>query len=190
MKNVFLDWINYQNRPFIQYAAPPRNSYLYLVSRLCTWHEAMLAQEKDEGRLDCQDGVAHSNAVARPLTKHHQPKLVGRVFWRKVFRIKDGGVLEVLLVPFGGVWSAILFSIYFIQWIIIFNVWGLSSREGPIWNSVGSGSASGQKSALETSKLQQSLNSEIFLYRRYTKYQIGLGTVYFCWQSIKASVTH
>ena len=109
MKNVFLDWINYQNRPFIQYAAPPRNSYLYLVSRLCTWHEAMLAQEKDEGRLDCQDGVAHSNAVARPLTKHHQPKLVGRVFWRKVFRIKDGGVLEVLLVPFGGVWSAIFF---------------------------------------------------------------------------------
>ena len=71
-----------------------------------------------------------------------------------------------------------------------FNVWGLSSREGPIRNSVGSGSASGQKSALETSKLQQSLNSEIFLYRRYTKYQIGLGTVYFCWQSIKASVTH
>ena len=59
----------------------------------------MLAQHEDEGGLDGEEGVAHPDAVARPLPEHEQTKLVGCVLRRKVLRIKNGRILEVLPVP-------------------------------------------------------------------------------------------
>jgi hypothetical protein len=59
----------------------------------------MFAQQKNQRYLDSQEGVTHTNAVARSLPKHQHPKLIGRVLWRKIFWVKLSWVLESLLVP-------------------------------------------------------------------------------------------
>jgi hypothetical protein len=72
--------------------------YLDFFGRLCAGNQAIFAQHKDKRNFEGQEGVAHPNTVAGPLTEHQQAELIWRIFRRKILRIEDQWILEVLLV--------------------------------------------------------------------------------------------